>query len=462
MTGRPRRTLLLAAALLLGAGPAAATGLPAVDAAAAPAEVPVRSPREWVQYRLTPEKNPVIATDGSVEPAGDGFALPDEVRSTPVVLGDRLYAGTRGTLHAFDLATGEQLWQAEAPHRIHSEMIVSGGTVWVGYGDRGEEGQDGRRGDGPGGVLALDAATGEQQWQYEVDGHVVPTPVLHDGRIHAAAGDRRLHVIDAATGEEIEQVDVGSTMSMAAPAAADGLLYTAGLRPEPKLVAYDMEARAMAWETPLPQVDSGLDDVPPAVSGGVVVTTSHRDVVPAERLEHWAHGVDAATGEPLWEVLLGEGPFAADNRAGAPVVADGVVHVGSPTTQRLHALDLRTGEELWSTDSGPIEAAPAVVDGTVVYATPTGELGALEAGTGRPLGTQQVSEQPLAQAGPVVVDGTVLAGGHDGRVHVVPLAALTNGSARSLLSLVIGGALVVAVIAAAVIGTAVWQSVRHD
>ncbi|ALU40810.1 hypothetical protein AS188_14850 [Kocuria flava] len=437
-----RATLLLGAALALGPLPAAT---------AAPADrAPVEDPQEWTQYRLTPEKNPVLTTDGSVEPFPGGFALPDEVRSTPVVVGDRLYVGTHGsgTLHAFDLATGEQLWQAQAPNWIHSEMIVADGTVWVGYGDRGEERADGIRGDGPGGVLALDAATGERRWQHAVDGHVMPTPVLHGGRIHAAAGDRHLHVLDAATGELLERVEIGAVVSMAAPAAEDGILYTAGLYDEPRVVAYDMAARTTAWQTPVPQADSGLDDVPPAVSEGIVVTTSHRDLGPLEHLEHWAHGFDAATGELLWETRLGDGPFVVDNKSGAPVVADGTVYVGSPTTERLHALDLRTGRQRWAHGSGPVKAAPAVVDGAVVYSTTTGAVGALDAATGLPRGRQQVSDQPLAPAGPVVVDDAVLAGGHDGRVHVLDLDALTGRTAGAVLAPLGTGLLAVGAIAA--------------
>jgi outer membrane protein assembly factor BamB len=406
----------LTVVLLAGAGPAAA--------------VPVDSPQEWTQYRLTPEKNPVIETDGSVVPAEDGFELPDEVRSTPVVVGDRLYVGTHGsgTLHAFDLATGEQVWQAQAPNWIHSEMLVSEGTVYVGYGDRGQERGDGLRGDGPGGVLALDAETGEQKWEYTVDGHVMPTPVLHDGRIHAATGDRHLHVIDAETGEGLERVDVGAVMSMSAPAAADGMLYTGAFDGGPRVVGYDMDGREMAWTTEFPEAGSGLDDVPPAVSEGIVITTSHRDIVPAEQLEHWAHALSADTGEVLWELRLGDGTFVPNNKSGAPTIADGVVYVGSPTTRTLYALDLRTGEELWTRDTGPIKAAPVVADGHVVYTTTQGEIGAVEAGTGALAGTQQLSDQPLAPAGPIVVDGVVLAPGQDGMVHTLALDELTGST----------------------------------
>ncbi|MFI7496142.1 PQQ-binding-like beta-propeller repeat protein [Kocuria sp. M4R2S49] len=410
--------VLTCALVLLSAGPAAA------------AEAPVDSPQEWTQYRLTPEKNPVIETDGSVVPAEAGFRLPDEVRATPVVVGDRLYVGTHGsgTLHAFDLATGEQVWEAEAPNWIHSEMLVSEGTVYVGYGDRGQERGDGLRGDGPGGVLALDAGTGEQKWAYPVDAHVMPTPVLHDGRIHAATGDRHLHVIDAATGEGLERVDVGAVMSMSAPAAAEGMLYAGAFDGGPKVIGYDMDAREMTWTTALPEVRSGLDDVPPAVSENVVVTTSHRDIVPAERLEHWAHGLSADTGEVLWEVHLGDGPFVPNNKSGAPAVADGVVYVGSPTTQRLHALDLETGEERWSHDSGPIKAPPVVVDGHVVYTTTQGEIGAVETGTGALTGARQLSDEPLAPAGPIVVDGVLLVPGQEGMVHTLALDELTGST----------------------------------
>lgn len=412
----------------------------------------MESPLEWTQYRLTPEKNPVIETGGSVEPFVGGFRLGDQIRATPVVVGDRLYVGTHnsGTLHAFDLGTGEELWEAGAPNWIHSEMIYADGTVYVGYGDRGEKRDDGHRGDGPGGVLALDARTGEQKWEYTVDGHVMPTPVLHDGRVYAAAGDRKLHVIDAETGQGIEQVDVGSVISMAAPAAADGLLYTAGLYDDPRMVAYDMGAGEMAWETMMPEVQSGIDDVPPAVSEGVVVTTSHRDIVPAERLEHWAHAFDAATGDVLWEVHLGDGPFVTNNKSGAPTIADGVVHVGSPSTKKLYALDLHTGEVLWVHDSGPIKAPPAVVDGHVVYTTTTGEIGAVDAAAGELVRAEQLSEEPLAPAGPIVVDDSVLVPSQDGRVHVLALDELTNPRIAGTATPWLAGVLALGVIGAVV------------
>ena len=113
-----------------------------------------------------------------------------------------------------------------------------------------------------------------------------------------------------------------------------------------------------------------------------------------------------------------------DNRSGAPVIADGVVHVGSPTTSTLHGLDLHTGGTLWIHGSGPVKAPPAVVDGFVVHTTTQGGIGAVDAGPGRLVRAEEFSLHLVAPAGPVVVDDVVLVPGQDGAVHAVDLDEL--------------------------------------
>ncbi|MFI7482214.1 PQQ-binding-like beta-propeller repeat protein [Kocuria sp. M1R5S2] len=172
----------------------------------------------------------------------------------------------------------------------------------------------------------------------------------------------------------------------------------------------------------------------------------HEGRVDAAAGDRHLHVVDAATGEILWEVRLGDGPFVTNNTSGAPTIADGVVHVGSPSTKTLYALDLRTGEQLWTHDSGPVKAAPAVVDGLVVYTTTTGQIGAVEAGSGELVRVQELSTDPLAPAGPVIVDDVLLVPGQDGLVHTMTLDELRGPTVWDvavplLLGLVVAGAL---------------------
>src|SRR5699024_193506 len=131
-----------------------------------------------------------------------------------------------GVLQAFDLESGDQLWRAQAPNWVHSEMLYSQGRVFVGFGNRYyEPGADGVRGSGDSGVMSLDADTGQVLWTRRTEGEVMPTPALVNGALYAVTGDRNLYEIDPADGSVIERTWLGHVVSMSAPAVNNGVLY---------------------------------------------------------------------------------------------------------------------------------------------------------------------------------------------------------------------------------------------
>jgi outer membrane protein assembly factor BamB len=70
-------------------------------------------------------------------------------------------------------------------------------------------------------------------------------------------------------------------------------------------------------------------------------------------------------------------PFSLSETTSTPVVANGVVYYGDGTGDTLRAFDASTGAELWtsgSTIAGPIFAAPIVVNGTVLVGAWDGKL----------------------------------------------------------------------------------------
>jgi outer membrane protein assembly factor BamB len=68
----------------------------------------------------------------------------------------------------------------------------------------------------------------------------------------------------------------------------------------------------------------------------------------------------------------------------SPVIADGVVYIGS-FSGHLYAIEQQTGREKWNFKSRmPVASSPAVVDGTVYFVSSTGSLAALDASTGQP------------------------------------------------------------------------------
>ncbi|HJX27792.1 MAG TPA: PQQ-binding-like beta-propeller repeat protein, partial [Thermoanaerobaculia bacterium] len=126
------------------------------------------------------------------------------------------------------------------------------------------------------------------------------------------------------------------------------------------------------------------------------------------------YAIDAATGKQRWRADHG-GSWVL----GAPAVWDGKVFAGSSDSRFLHAVDARSGRELWRLPTpGTAWSSPAIAGSTLYCADTSGLVYALDARTGRKLWDYQIS--PGILASPVPVDGAVLiAGGSDGILYAL-------------------------------------------
>lgn len=377
-------------------------------------------PEEWHQYRLSSDKNAVF--NNKSDPLEyTVFETANEVRSTPVVVGDNLYIGNHdtGELFAFDVHSGEQLWENQAPNWIHSEMIYHDEKVYVGIGNRFFQ-DNGIRGTGDNGVLALDAETGEIVWEFETEGEVMPTPAYYDDALYITTGDRHIYKLDPDSGELLHKAEIGSVVSMSAPNITDDTLYVGGSGPMPyEFSAYNLTDDEFIWQTEFPDVVAGLDDVPPAVSDNIVVTTAVEGSY--EDPEHFMYAMDTATGEMLWKESFGTGDMVKNNKSGAPIIYEGNIYVGSPITKTFYAYDLKTGEKQWEFENEVMKAPPVAQDGIVYFGNTKGFLYALDAETGELLDEMEVGGN-LAPAGPIIVNDTIFVGSHDSNVYAIPLS----------------------------------------
>ncbi|RKQ34307.1 PQQ-binding-like beta-propeller repeat protein [Oceanobacillus halophilus] len=377
-------------------------------------------PSEWNQYRMISDKNAVY-NNGSEPLNSQVYQTADEVRSTPVVVGNKLFVGNHnsGDLFAFDVVTGEELWRNKAPNWIHSEMIYQDDIVYVGFGNRFFQ-DNGIRGTGESGLLALDADSGDILWKYNTDGEVMPTPAYYDGAVYIATGDRHLYKLDSKTGDLLHKEELGSTTSMSSPNINDDTLFVGGSGPLPyTFSAYDLLQDDLAWQTEFPKVIAGLDDVPPAVSEDIVVTTAlegERDTP-----EHFMYALDKESGDIIWKVSLGIGEMVSNNKSGAPMIYEGKIYVGSPITKTFYAYDLETGDKLWEFENEVMKAPPVAQDGVVYFSNTKGFVYALNSETGEKLGEVEL-EGKLAPAGPIIINDTLFVGSQDTNVYAVPLS----------------------------------------
>ncbi|ARI77156.1 outer membrane protein assembly factor BamB family protein [Halobacillus mangrovi] len=411
-------------------------------------------PEEWLEYRLNDENNPVSNQEGVDPLSSTTFQTGDEIRSTPVVVQDRMFTGNHNTgeLFAFDIHTGEQLWKNKAPNWVHSEMIYHDGTVYVGYGNRFFQ-DSALRGTEESGVMAFNAENGEVKWKHITDGEVMPTPLFHDGYVYAATGDTHLYKLDAKTGKEAAKIKLGSVVSMSSPNYSNGNIYVGGGGPKPyTFYSVNIENESIEWKTEFEDVYAGLDDVPPAISDQIAVTTALENPKPMKyrevynqfgvvdvykemfkslvgeretHPEHMIYALDTETGEVLWEDSLGIGEMVKNNKSGAPMIYDGKVFLGSPITQKFYAYNLKTGERLWDFKNTVMKAPPVASDGTVYFSNAKGFVHAMDAESGEEIGRKELGGT-LAPSGPVIMNDTLIVGSQDSKVYALPTEEIRN------------------------------------
>jgi hypothetical protein len=190
-------------------------------------------------------------------------------------------------------------------------------------------------------VRATDVTTGAELWTASPGDHTSLLggfmPTVADGRVLVTQGSR-LHAYaadgcGAATCAPLWSVDLGALVDTPPPVAGNQgqafvLLDTdVGGNLTTELVAVSGDDGAVLWRTDLGVPDGGMDGRPwIAVGGDVVYVTS-----PDNRLRAFAaDGCGMPSCEPLWSASISDVP-------GPPVVAGGVVHVG--TTGEVYAFD---------------------------------------------------------------------------------------------------------------------------
>ena len=341
-------------------------------------------------------------TDG-----GHGF-----VRTTPVVADDTVFLHAHpNRLHAFSHGTGEKQWTFEMgaqpgtntevsyPRALSAPAVV-GDTVYVGGGNSVLD-DEGNRTENHAYLYAIDRRDGDVRWKFQPDdyvhtapvvvgdlvmfatrtgtvyaveqgsdsvawtfspdgnpGPVVSTPAVDDCRLYLDTPDAGLYAIDGQDGTLVwHDSDV---RSWAAPAVTNGRVYAATR--DGRLVAVDADDGAVEWEY---ETGGNIATAGPAVSDGVafVGNVAGDSGIEAPRI----HAVDMETGNSIW---------TADTQEyvkSSPAVADEAVYVAAGPN--VLGLDATTGEQMWAHETRGWTSAPlSVADGTVFGATANGQL----------------------------------------------------------------------------------------
>jgi len=321
--------------------------------------------------------------------------------------------GNAGGIVALDLATGAVRWRVPTEKPVRGGVAAAGDTVTAVQID--------------GNVLAIDASTGAVRWRYAMS-----TGLRHEAgaafaSVATEGGDflvgHQRHVAALSKGAPqwvADPVPDGvDSQSAAALAVGGGLVIGTFNRWAGGVMAWDRATGTRAWQ--YETEDTVGINASPVIGDDQVFVATAADKVMA---------LDLA-GQLRWQVDLDPTGFDWGNATiGTPAFAHGIVVV--PTLYRdLVALDAVTGAELWrhAGIAGPLRethyrgagqpgyAASPVITGDVVWAVDTsGLLAALDLHTGQtlwsvPLGVPVLAG--LATSGDYLVaasyDGTVRA-----------------------------------------------------
>jgi outer membrane protein assembly factor BamB len=342
--------------------------------------VPAASPPgDWSQPGGNAANAPISVAGptsfGAVERFSVGAGSSERVRiaAPPVIEGGRLYfLDAEHVVHAVDATSGRTAWTRRLRPEDSRDRRAIGGGVCVGEGRVYVT-------SGFGFAVALDAQTGQEVWRTRVSAPFHAAPTHAGGRVYAVTNDSELVTLDAVTG---------------------AVQWTHQAIAEP--------ARILAASSP---AVAGDTVIAPFASGEVVALLA----VNGRRL--W---VDALTRAGRLTSLS-----AINDVAGRPAVDSGVVYAASHSGI-LAAIDLRTGQRIWSRPFASTQTP--WIAGDVLYAvTVDGELAAFDRQTGNVYWVRQLRrfedaedrEGRIAWTGPIMAGGRLILANSVGEVTAV-------------------------------------------
>lgn len=306
---------------------------------------------------LGPALQPLFFTD-----IGEGDSRRARITAEPVVAGGRIFAMDARAIVSALAPNGSLLWQADlTPPEARREDASGGGLA-----------SDGRVlyvTTGYGRIHALDATSGAELWQQDVNAPAGAAPALSGNLLYVVSRDSRAWALETATGRIRWQMGGTPAVSTFAAGGA-GVALGAGMA------------------------------VVPFPSGEV------RGVFPEGGLQRWAQVV--AGSRPGQS-----GGIAATDIAGGPVVVGDTAYVAN-AGGRMAAIDIASGERRWTASEGTTGGL-WVAGGSVFVINDVNELVRLSAADGQPVWRVQlplwVGDNPRRRAERFVHYGPVLAGG---------------------------------------------------
>lgn len=212
-----------------------------------------------------------------------------------------------GDLHAFNAATGKQLW-SQFTLSGYSSPAIANGLIYVGGAGYTGAGQ-------PNYVYAFHEKSGSLAWKAEVPnlGRATSGTVVANGIVYVCDSDNAvLLAYNATTGMLLWSFPAPEGNSMASPATVNGVVYVPSA--DDHLYAIDAKTGKLRWSF----ATNGSIAASPALANGVVYFTS---------VDNNIYALNANSGQKLWSYLLHDNNDSFYH--GAPTIVNGMLFVSS-------------------------------------------------------------------------------------------------------------------------------------
>jgi len=280
----------------------------------------------------------------------DGTPLEEVIDAPLACFDDALLVGTAdGTLYAIDAATGEERWRYEVGGPIlgtanRSSIPAAGeeastATAIVVSQDEGA-------------LHSVGLADGQPIWKTEGVSRCDGSPAVGDGFVVFGSCVAALHVFSTADGRLERDVEVGTDSEVAGGVAVDGDTVVTGSR-SGRVLHANLRTGDTLWVN---DDCEGEVFTTPAVSRDHVVFASN---------DGYVYALDRETGVRRWT-------FDTEGTPSSPVIAGDKVVIAADGV--LHMVRLDDGVPVWSYEVSDTITGPAVVGRKIIVASEDGTV----------------------------------------------------------------------------------------
>ncbi|TDW97623.1 outer membrane protein assembly factor BamB family protein [Dinghuibacter silviterrae] len=251
-------------------------------------------------------------------------------------------------------------------------------------------------------VYAIDAATGLQRWKFATGGAIDHGPTVSNGTVFVGSTDGYLYAINAANGSLLWKYDFYEPV-YSYPTVTNGVVFMYG---NATMTALDAQTGAVKWQFVTQDLKADVLDANPTVANGLVYFSLFEGYASVVAL-------NVATGNPVWTYYNGSG-------YSNPAAVGGTVYAADQFC-KIVAMDANTGAVKWRYYDGTFGSgtSPTVSGSKVFIAGYDNYMYAFDTASGSVLWKSGPYGGGTSGqfSSPVTYNGAVYAGNNDGAVY---------------------------------------------